>query len=103
MTMSALYMLPTYVREELDDPRTRADLRLIETAEKLGYTVTFDNDHWHNSAVFGRGSTFIWQGEGGWRAKDLVMGGNGLRYAWEGRMYGHGFDNLLRALRTEAA
>lgn len=101
--MSALNLIPD--RYKPFTRNMREDLRLIEFAEKLGYTVTFQDNSWHNDAQFQMGDTYIWTaGNLGthphiwWQAKDVIDG----RFERDARFYGRGYAALWNALVTEA-
>lgn len=98
--MSALKQLPEHVQDEIrrTPANIRADLRLIEFAEKLGYTVEFRNNNWSNSALFHLGDTCVWLARHRWQAKDVIDG----RYEKNARLYGCNYTGLWNALVTEA-
>lgn len=81
--MSALDLLPLYVRENIrsGDGRTREDLRAIPAAEKAGWVVVFRDNHWHNSAEFVHGPLHVWYASKGWRSA-VVRGGRFADREW---------------------
>lgn len=60
---SALDVLPpeTVALILANDPRIRADLRIIPAAESAGWVVGFRDGHWHNPAHFLRDGVSVWQ------------------------------------------
>ncbi|MCL8382075.1 hypothetical protein [Xanthobacter aminoxidans] len=77
--MTALDLLPQYVRDQIEECRNphpgrfpphglREDLRAIPDAEAAGWVVKFPSDHWHNGAQFSRNGVSVWWSSC-WRAK----------------------------------
>ena len=72
--MSALDLLPDYVRAEIASGGKRGlreDLRAIPAAEAAGWTANFRDDCWHNGATFKRGTVAVWWSRC-WRARDYA-------------------------------
>lgn len=75
--MTALSFLPEYVVNDIRTGNTRGyriDLLLIEHAESNGWTVLFRDNNWHNSAVFKKNSTTIWNTGNGWLKSSVING-----------------------------
>lgn len=75
--MTALNLLPDYVREKIkrvndpackSPPSIRDDLAAIPAAEAAGWSVKFIANHWHNGTMFSRNGVTVWW-SGCWRAK----------------------------------
>lgn len=75
--MTAMRLIPTYVRESITDRKegVREDLLAIEAAEADGWTVTFKDGSWANPAIFRKSGAVVWLARSGWRRAHVTAEG----------------------------